>query len=257
MSKLPLRLQLFPIDLAWADPIENTARMEQALSDRLTKSSLPSEETIAIFPEMTLTGFMLEGVTPLANDAEPVLRARALARKYKTAMIFGYPEKSDSHHKPWNRLELVDAHGNTLCAYRKKRLFTRGSPSESDLYSVGELEGVTEYRGWKLALRICFDLRFAELFDPLRKQGIDLVVLSACWLGGPHKAEQFRVLSASRAISAQCYFAALNRSGSDPNAQYEGDAHVFRPQGSPMELDFGATLLDPRELTEARKLKLD
>jgi predicted amidohydrolase len=255
MSKQPLRLQLFPMDLAWADPLENVARMERALETRISESA--SEETIAVFPEMTLTGFMLEGVLPLTPDAEPVKRARALAARFHTAIIFGYPERAPDGGKPWNRLELVGPDGTTLVAYRKKRLFTRGSPSEYELYTPGDLEGVVEYRGWKIALRICFDLRFAELFDPLRKEAVDLVVLAACWLGGPHKAEQFRILSAARAISAQCYLAALNRSGSDPNANYEGDAHVFRPQGNALEHNPEGVLLNPSALTEARKLKLD
>lgn len=257
MSKQPLRLQLFPMDLAWADPEENVARMERSLAERCSKSSSTAPETVCVFPEMTLTGFMLEGVTALENESKHVNRARTLAEKFKTGIVFGYPERDPNGGKPWNRLELVGPDGKTVCAYRKKRLFTRGSPSESELYSPGDLEGVAHYRGWKIALRICFDLRFAELFDPLRKDAVDLVVLSACWLGGPHKADQFRILSASRAISAQCYFAALNRTGSDPNANYEGDAHVFRPQGDALELHPEGTLLDPHALFEARKLKLD
>src|SRR6185437_10212011 len=93
-------------------------------------------------------------------------------------------------------------------------------------------------------------------FQAYAREGSDLVILPACWVGGPGKADQFRILSAARAIEGQFFFAALNRSGRDPSYTYEGDVWCFSPQGEALVESRTGFDLDSARLEAARKLSV-
>lgn len=258
MPSQPLHLDLIPMDLAWADPKENVRRMESAIAERLNVDfNVPSESRIFVFPEVSLTAFVTDGSEDAALDrnAPEVQQVRELARKYRTAVVFGFPEKWSDSKQPLNTLLFVSPEGEDLADYQKLHLFTAGASPESDHYQRGDSGTLLVYRGWKIGFGICFDLRFPTMFQSYAREGVDLIILPACWIGGPGKSYQFRTLSTARAIENQCFFAALNRSGKDNQYSYEGEVLCFGPKGDPLEGSAGFSL-DPTLLEEARKLKI-
>jgi predicted amidohydrolase len=154
-----------------------------------------------------------------------------------------------------NTVLLVSPSGEDLADYQKTHLYTVGKPPESESYQSGRTGTLVLYRGWKIGFGICFDLRFPALFQAYAQSEADLVILPACWLGGPGKSAQFKTLSSARAIEGQYFFAALNRSGKDPFSFYEGEALCFLPKGESLLAKNGFDL-DPALLDEARKLKV-
>lgn len=254
-----LHLQPIPLDLAWGDPEENLRRVEAAVRDGLRRSpELPSEARLFVLPELTLTGFVTKD--PPAFAVEPphprVERLRALARELKTGLAAGFPEPNPADPaKPFNTLALIGPDGSVAARYRKTHLFTAGKSPESAAYSAGGAGVVCAYRGWRIALAICFDVRFSGLFHAYARAGADLVVVSSCWVGGPHKTYQYRALCSAHAILSQAYVAAVNRSGKDPFFEYDGSAYVFSPFGEDLYRG-GPCRLDPAELKSCRGLEV-
>ena len=66
----------------------------------------------------------------------------------------------------------------------------------------GSMSKVWRARDKKIGRTVClkildkektarFDARFPALYSEYAKAGVDLAVLSACWVGGPYKSESF------------------------------------------------------------------
>ena len=250
-------LHVFPtsMDLAWADPEENLRRVEAAVGPRLRRAAVPSESMLFLLPELTLTGFGTKD--PAAFSLEPahpfIQRACGLARKFKTGLALGFPELNPAHPgRPFNTMVLIGPDGEVVCRYRKTHLFTAGKNSEAAAYSAGD-HGVTcLYRGWRLGFAVCFDVRFPPLFMRYAQAGVDLILLSACWIGGEHKTYQFKTLNSAYAVLTQAYVAAVNRGGKDPFYEYDGSEYVFSPWGEDV-FTGEPVALDRSEIEKYRK----
>ena len=209
------------LDLAWNDPEANLRAMERAVDERLAQGKAPPEEQLFLFPELTLTGFVTKDPPVFTFDSPEIRRVAEFAKSRKVAVAFGFPE-ANPRGKPFNVLALFGADGKL----------------------------VGRYRGWKIGLAVCFDIRFPPLFHRYAKEGVDLVLVSSCWIGGPHKTYQYRTITSAHAILTQAFLAAVNRAGKDPFFEYDGAQYVFSPYGE--EAPGGR--LDPGELEGARKL---
>lgn len=245
-----------PLDLVFNDPAANLRAIETAVVDRLAaRPEAPSEERLFLFPELTLTAFVTRD--PPAFSLSPadatVAAAAALARRLRTGLAVGFPESRADGGKPLNALAVFGPDGGVAGVYRKNHLFTLGTAPESEAYSPGDGGVLFDYRGWRVALAVCFDVRFAALFHAYAKAGADLILVSSCWVAGPHKTEQYRTLTSAHAILAQAFVAAVNRSGRDPVWEYDGSAYVFSPFGADLHRG-GPVLLDPAELKACRTL---
>ncbi|MDE2293034.1 MAG: carbon-nitrogen hydrolase family protein [Elusimicrobia bacterium] len=257
MPRLPLAVEPVPLDLAWKDPDSNLAALEREVRARLARSpELPPEARLFLFPELTLTGFVTKDPPSYrVEPADPPLaRLRELARSLGTGLAVGFPERNPADPaRPFNALGVFAPDGALAGLYRKTHLFTLGREPESAVYAAGDAPVLLDYRGWKVGLAVCFDVRFSALFHAYAKAGADLVLVSSCWVGGPHKTYQYRTLCSAHAVLTQAYVAAVNRSGRDPAWEYDGSAYLFSPFGEDV-LPGGARLLDPSELETCRKL---
>jgi omega-amidase len=236
VRKPDLYLDPVPMDLAWEDPWANVKRMREEITHRLKKSpEIESEDRIFVFPEMTLTGFDTTHAEKVAleRNSEVIESVGALARELKTAIVFGFPERGASK-RPVNTLLFVGSDGTEVADYQKMHLYTGAlpaAPSEPEMYDPGKTGVIAEYRGWKIGLAICFDLRFPQLFHAYAEEGADLILQIASWIPGPLKSHQFQTLSAAHAIMGQYYFLSVNRSGHDAAFAFEGEALVYSPKG--------------------------
>ena len=256
MARLPLYVEPVTLDLAYNDPAANLRAMEAALAARLAaRPEAPSAERLFLFPELTLTAFVTRD--PPAFSLSPadatVSSVSGLARRHKTGLAVGFPERPAGGGKPLNALAVFAPDGSVAGVYRKNHLFTLGASPESAAYSAGDSGVVFDYRGWRVGLAVCFDVRFAALFHAYAKAGADLVLVSSCWVGGPHKTEQYRTLTSAHAILTQSFVAAVNRSGRDPVWEYDGSAYVFSPFGQDLHAG-GPVRLDLAELEACRQL---
>ena len=246
MSRQPLHVHPVALDLAFNDVERNLEAVDATLGKRLAEVERP-EEHLFLFPELTLTGFVTKEPPSFGLGEGPVARLASLAAKHRTAIAAGFPEKAAG--KPLNALVLFGPDGKLVARYHKLHLFTWGKNPEAATYQAGTTGVVASYRGWKLGFAICFDVRFPPLFHEYAKAGVDLLLISSCWIGGPHKTYQYKTIASGHAILAQAYVAAVNRAGKDPFFEYDGAEYVFSPFGEPAGAE-----LDPAELENARKL---
>lgn len=259
MSREPLHLLPSAITLAYNDPAENLRRIEAAVEEGLKASpGVPSESILFVFPELTLTGFVTR--KPVLGSLHPpdalVSSLLEIAKRRRVGLVAGFPEASrKAGGSPRNCLVLAGPDGRVRAAYRKMHLFTVGDNPESAFYEPGETGTTCVYRGWRIGFAICFDLRFSALFFRYAKASADLVVVPACWIGGPHKSEQFRTLASAQAILMQSYLCAVNMSGKDPFHEYDGARYLFSPFGD--DVFTGAPCaLDYARLEACRKMKV-
>ncbi len=251
-----LWLEPISLDLAWKDPAENLRRMRTEIQQRLkSKPNVSASERLFVFPELTLTGFVTDAphLAALSRESEQVQAVSDMAREFGTGILAGFPEPGVKHRSVTNTLLGFGSDGSVFADYQKLHLFTAGKPAESETYVAGDRGVVANYRGWRIGLGICFDLRFPELFQAYAAAGADVMILPACWVGGLTKSQQFKSLAQAHAILTQSFFLTVNRSGNDPYFQYEGEAFLFGPRGEGFD-GAGPFRLDPVLLEQARAL---
>lgn len=228
--KTKFAFKVIPVrfDSKWADPAENIKRIKNVIEDH------PSpRNSLFVFPELTLHGFVLESPGKLAIHSNSVFHKQLseLSRKYQCHLIVGGIERNvEDELRPFNTIWCWNSNGKVIARYRKNNLFTQGTPSEKDLFSPGRESVMVDWDGTKVGLGICFDIRFSELFDNYKGK-VDYVVLPACWVDGPDKENQLKTLSRERAIQTGATFVTSNRFGSDQNFSYSGSNYIFDKSG--------------------------
>ncbi len=116
---------------------------------------------LVLLPEMFTTGFTMQPERVAENhdlDAGETLQwMRAQSRMYDCA-IAGSVSVQDQG-KYFNRLYWVQPDG-AVHWYDKQHLFTFAG--EDLCYTAGDAAHVVTFRGWKICLQVCYDLRFPE-----------------------------------------------------------------------------------------------
>ena len=110
---------------------------------------------LLVLPEMFLTGYNIgaQAVAELAqaHDGDAAQQIAKLAKATGMAIVYGYPERGADGHI-YNSAQLIDAHGKSLCNYRKTHLF---GELDHSMFSQGpDSFPVIELNGWKLGLLI-------------------------------------------------------------------------------------------------------
>ena len=141
-----------------------------------------------------------------------------------------------------------------VTVYDKRHLFRFAK--ETDHYSAGTERVGVEWRGWRVLLQICFDLRFPVF---ARNRGdYDAILYVANWPEA--RRYPWSQLLIARAIENQCYVAGVNRVGMDGKGNhYTGDSVMIDPRGavlgsvSPGAEGCTTVVLDATALTDFRE----
>ena len=221
----------------------------------LFKNKIPKNGGLVIFPELFVPGYDKKNIYQWGAGADEIVNIfSTLAREKNTAIILG-TIAIDENGKRYNRSIFIDENGKQIGKYNKTHLFRL---LKEDIYfTKGDELPVFEYRGWKIGINICYDLRFPESIRTLYNKGANLIVLPAAW---PHaRRDVFRKLCFARAIENQCYFVACNRASySLDKPTYAGNSMVIAPDGELIaecgELDdYTSVLIEIDNVTKYRK----
>ncbi len=220
----PLRVALLQLELAWCDPSANFDRIR-------ARCPAPGSTDVLLLPEAFSTGF----ATPRAREVA-VWAPRALDFLKEIAAKGGYavgasvfvPHESG---KVANRFFWVEPDGHTVTA-DKRHLFAVAGEHED--FARGTEAVVVTWRGWRLRLAVCFDLRFpAWLRNRLGADGqpdYDGLLVVANWPEARENA--WTTLLAARAMENQCYVAGVNRVGVDGfGVAHSGASRLIGPWG--------------------------
>lgn len=211
------------------------------VSGNLQRLALKAAEAAAqgadllVCPEMFLTGYNIgaEAALSLAEvrDGYSAEQVAAIAQASGIAILYGYPERSDAG-QIYNAVQLIDAHGRSLCHYRKTHLY---GDLDKSMFAVAEGDfPVVELNGWRLGLLICYDVEFPENTRRLALAGADLILVpTANMVPYDFVAE---VTVRARAFENQCYVAYANYCGSEGDIHYCGLSSICAPDGSRIAL---------------------
>ena len=245
-----LNIGFFQFDQAWDNPSENKQTLTTALSQSPRMDLL-------ILPEMFSTGFNMNApaVAESWNNSPTLSWLKTLSVENKFAIFTSLMIEEGG--KYFNRGVFIDQ-GHLTAIYDKQHLFAFAG--EDKVYNAGNQPIVVPFKGWKICLQICFDLRFPE---SARNRAIpdfdyDLLLYVANWPA--KRIGHWDALLLARAIENQAYVAAVNRVGIDNNGHhYNGHSCVVNPDGTyltpPIEQKEGLfiTQVSSKTLLDTRK----
>jgi predicted amidohydrolase len=206
-----LRVSLVQTDLVWENPSANCAQLEEKLA------ALGGSTDVVVLPEMFASGFSMSE-TGAEIGKGPALQWMQVQANRLGALIVG-SLKVKQQNSFYNRLYAVQPDG-TYSSYDKRHLFRMGD--EHKFYQSGDQRVIVSYKGWNIALFICYDLRF-PVWSRNVSMAYDAAIYVANWPAP--RANAWRTLLQARAIENLAYVVGVNRVGTDANAlAYAGDS---------------------------------
>lgn len=211
-----MKIALLQSDIEWAMPCRNRFGAEAMIA------SAP-ECDLYVLPEMFSTGFCTspEGVAE-PEPCDSLKWMKDSAEMFSAAIAGSVAVEENGRF--FNRFYFVTPDGNAVY-YDKRHLFTYGG--EHLKFTAGKERKIVEYKGVRILLQVCYDLRFPVWS---RNRGdYDMALYVASW--PETRADAWRQLLKARAIENQCFVAGVNRIGTDPSNSYCGGTMLIDPYG--------------------------
>lgn len=211
-----MKIALLQSDIEWAMPCRNRFGAEAMMA------SSPGCD-LYVLPEMFSTGFCTspEGVAE-PEPCDSLKWMKDSAEMFSAAIAGSVAVEENGRF--FNRFYFVTPDGNAV-HYDKRHLFTYGG--EHLKFTAGKERKIVEYKGVRILLQVCYDLRFPVWS---RNRGdYDLALYVASW--PETRADAWRQLLKARAIENQCFVAGVNRIGTDPSNSYCGGTMLIDPFG--------------------------
>lgn len=250
-----MKIAVFSLEQAWENKKANRDRCRALL-----EKAEGSKPDLAVFPELTLTGFSMN--TELAEqvdnspgdlfgDSPSIEFFSGLARANETACLFGMMVRQNG--RVFNSAVLLDKRGDLVARYDKIHPFSFSD--EEKHYAAGNKPVAARLEGVGIGLSICYDLRFPELYQYLSAESQVLINI-ACW--PKRRVMHWKTLLCARAIENLSFMIGVNCAGTDGNGiEYEKSSLVFNPGGTALlpEHSFAGCdvySIDPQEADETR-----
>ena len=143
------------------------------------------------------------------------------------------PLVASSADKMRNSSLVFDPSGKCVARYDKIHLFgfkkDDEAYDESSFIEPGDTPVVVDTPFGKIALSICYDLRFPELYRALAP--VDLILMPAAFTETTGRAH-WEILLRARAIENQCYLLAVGQGGRHENGRMtHGNSMIIDPWG--------------------------
>ncbi|MCX7606064.1 MAG: amidohydrolase [Bacteroidia bacterium] len=214
-----LRVGWLQMALSWEQPSRNIERFEQML-ERWGK-----EAEVWVLPEMWSTGFSMNTAIAEKEGGMALMAMQRWAESYQALFIGSLMVRVG--HQVCNRLYGVYPNRGFF-SYDKRHLFRMAG--EQEHYVGGNRQVVLEWKGWRIAPQICYDLRFPVWSRLSKRYTYDLLVYVANWPAARHF--HWQTLLSARAIENQAYVLGVNRVGKDGNGyHYRGGSTLVDFQG--------------------------
>lgn len=225
-----LKVTLVQTKQFWEDKAANLAHFDMLLETVL-------DTDLIILPEMFHTGFSMKA-QELAENLSDSIGLNWLKQKANEKNAAFYTSMMvEENGRFYNRGLFVEPTGK-LTSYNKIQLFSLAG--ENEVYTPGNEKTIVEYKGWKICLQICYDLRFPEISRNKiqasnQKPLYDVLVYVANW---PTRRDfHWRTLLQARAIENQAFVLGVNRVGTDGNGlEYCGSSMCVTALGEITEV---------------------
>jgi predicted amidohydrolase len=222
-----LNVLIVQVNQAWEDKITNLNHFEILLNEVET-----NQVDLIVLPEMFHTGFTMssEALAEEMKDSQGIDWLKSLAKDKNTGIYTSLIIKENNSF--FNRGIFVYPNGE-IKTYDKRKLFALAE--ENLFFSPGKKTTIVDFKGWKIQLQICYDLRFPEIsrnqIDGQENPTFDILIYVANW---PEKRNlHWKNLLIARGIENQSYVIGVNRVGVDGKGlNYSGDSCLVDPLGA-------------------------
>lgn len=238
-----LNIHFLQLNLHWEQARSNRDKIEQMLRDA------PPADLI-LLPEMFSTGFSMKAEQLAETPQGKTFQWMQQMAAEREAAVCGSLITEDQGLY-YNRLYFVEPSGD-FTTYDKHHLFTLAG--EEKVYSPGQKKVSVNYRGWRINLQVCYDLRFPVWCR--NDEEFDLQLFVANW--PERRSYAWRQLLRARAIENVTYVAGLNRVGPDGNqVDHSGDSALIDPLGEAVaEAEAGREMLFSAEASKENLAKI-
>lgn len=203
------------LDIIWKDKTGNFQQIEKELQNQ--------EADLFLLPEMFSTGFCMDASEVSDRNQESLEFLKKMSKEKNAAFCGSAPVEDNG--KFYNRMYFVQPNSQ-VDFYDKRHLF---SFSEEDkVYTPGKERVIVDYKGFRILLQVCYDLRFPVFAR--NNDDYDAILYVANW---PEKrVGAWEHLLKARAIENLSFVFGLNRIGTDGNnLLYQESSHCFFADG--------------------------
>ena len=261
-----MRVALLQYPIAWADKETNLRLAEERIA------ALAGKADVAVLPEMFATGFCTDH-PELAEtmDGDIIRRLQAAADQSGVAIVSSFicvPDNrypisdnrypitdnrypisdnrypiSDVRVKLVNRGFMIKPHQKPITDSEasdnrypieiqdKRHLYAHGG--EDLFFQPANERHIFEYKGVKILLLVCYDLRFPVWARNQSGSDYDIILVVANW--PDIRIQYWDALIAARATENQCYIAAVNCVGDDGmGLHYNGHSVAYDTRLQPI-----------------------
>lgn len=196
-----MKIALIQTTLYW----ENSKQNRQALEQKI--NAISEKVDLIVLPEMFTSGFTMNPVSVAETmQGETILWLKNRAKNKNCAITGSLVIQENNNY--YNRLVFVFPNGE-IQTYDKRHLFTLAG--EEKVYTAGKEKCIVDYKGFKICLLICYDLRFPVFSRNVEEY--DVLIYVANW--PEPRINAWNILLKARAVENMCYTIGVNRIGED------------------------------------------
>lgn len=143
--------------------------------------------------------------------------------QFRSPLMLGLPRETESGR----RNSFLYYENGRMQFYNKRNLFP--PMNEDNVYMPGEKPGIFDTVAGRIGVAICYDLRFAEVFDDLKAGGAEMIFVPAAF---PRvRVDDWRRLLAERAEQTGLPVIGINTVGDDGTNEFGGSTMMVQPNG--------------------------
>ncbi|WP_446787824.1 nitrilase-related carbon-nitrogen hydrolase [Macellibacteroides fermentans] len=219
-----MKIALVSLNQTWENKKDNRLKVLKCLQ------SISHEKIdLIVFPEMTLTGFTMNGI----KFEEELITSETIEFFHKCAynnsayIVFGLILKNGNLRT--NNLIMISPEKERVIVANYSKIHPFSFAQEDKNYMCGDKLISANLNNTNIGFSICYDLRFPEIFQGLSKDN-DIIINIANW---PSKRQMhWDILSRARAIENQVFFIGVNRTGIDGmGLEYNKSSIIVSPDG--------------------------
>ena len=245
-----MKIALLQYPIAWADKETNLHLAEEHIA------ALAGKADVAVLPEMFATGFCTDH-PELAEtmDGNIIRRLQAVADQSGVAVVGSFicwsqepGTRSQDNVRLVNRGFMIKPNA-PIEIQDKRHLYAHGG--EDLFFQPAEKRHIFEYKGVKILLLVCYDLRFPVWARNQSGNDYDIILVVANW--PDIRIQYWDALIAARATENQCYIAAVNCVGDDGmGLHYNGHSVAYDTRLQPI-----VSFADDEEGTKIAEFDID
>jgi len=222
---------------------ETSKDYEKNLQTLLTNIKQTPANTLVVAGEVCLTGYDYDNFEEMLKFGEYATQ-EILKHSQNKIIILTMLEKKDG--KVYNFAKIFH-NGEVVYTQAKAKLFKFGD--EHNYMEAGDSSSfkIVEVDGIKIAILICFELRFKELW--LQNEGADVIAVPSYW--GVLRTQHFKTLTNALAVMNQCYVVASDSADEECTKQ----SGIILPNGEDVRNNNIENLQLPYLKKEIKKMR--